>query len=326
VARARRILSHWGLDATGTHEIREGVVNQSWLVEAGNDKYVLRRVADFRSVKEIRFEQRYLHYLNEQGFSYEVPHPIATKRGTTLLDLGRDRFWLYSYIHGKTLKQFRRADVVQVADMMAELHNLVVNSNLDNGKGATDPFNRKPVLREIQKFRSGLLRSRRLSGEDQTFLGESQLLVPILKTLKSREYSTLKAYPLHRDVNPENLIWNRTRLIGLIDFDNVGSYNEPLVKDLAVFLQHSCRTVERDVIDLPLAKAFLRAYEKRQPLSEAEIATLPSFMASGFIEDFAYAYWMLRNDRARAKEYRLGLYAKLAKWCCDNRERVTGLV
>jgi Ser/Thr protein kinase RdoA (MazF antagonist) len=306
--------------------MREGVVNQSWLVEAGKDKYVLRRAADFRSVEEIRFEQRYLDHLKARGFPYEVPHPIATKRGTTLLNLCRDRLWLYKYIEGKTLKQLRRTDVVQVANMMAELHDLIVSSALDSGRGATEPFNRGPVLSEIRRFRSDLLGSGRLLREDRTFLSESQLLIPILEALKSSEYSTLEAYHLHRDITPENLIWDGTKLVGLIDFDNVGSYREPLVKDLAVFLQHSCRAAERDAIDLPLAGALLRAYEKRRPLSGAEVAVLPDLMASGFIEDFAYAYWMLKNDRARAKGYRLGLYAKLARWCRDNRERVARLV
>jgi Ser/Thr protein kinase RdoA (MazF antagonist) len=111
----------------------------------------------------------------------------------------------------------------------------------------------------------------------------------------------------------------------LIDFENVGTFNEPVMKDIAVFFQHSCRSIGRDTIDLRLCRAFLERYRRLHPLSETETAALPDLMAAGFIEDFAYAYWMLKNDPARAKKYRLKRYSKLAKWCYENRKAIRQL-
>jgi hypothetical protein len=48
-------------------------------------------------------------------------------------------------------------------------------------------------------------------------------------------------------------------------------------------------------------------------------------MVSGFIEDFAYAYWMLKNDPDRADASGLKTYSALAKWCIQNKERVIQL-
>ena len=44
-------------------------------------------------------------------------------------------------------------------------------------------------------------------------------LIPLLKGLNVKEYSKLKKYPLHRDINPENTLWKNKKLVGIIDFD-----------------------------------------------------------------------------------------------------------
>jgi Ser/Thr protein kinase RdoA (MazF antagonist) len=123
---------------------------------------------------------------------------------------------------------------------------------------------------------------------------------------------------LHRDINPENLIWNNERLVGLVDWENVGSYREPFVKDIAVTFQHSFRNRGHH-LDLNRAKHFLLEYSKTRPLSYSEIMLIPDLMVSGFIEDFVYAYWMIRNDPDRARVHRLKLYSRAAQWNSKNR-------
>jgi len=45
-------------------------------------------------------------------------------------------------------------------------------------------------------------------------------------------------------------------------------------------------------------------------------------MIAGFIEDFVYAFWMLRNDPERGRGRRLALYSRAAQWSYSNRERI----
>jgi Ser/Thr protein kinase RdoA (MazF antagonist) len=244
---------------------------------------------------------------------------------TFLLQNNSGRFWLYRYLNGDTLDKLLAPDVSKVAEMMAAYHGLIEGSHLNNNiTGAATDF-RSLVLTEIEEYRSALIPSSSLNEVDKIFRKESQDLLHLADKLDLFELSKLRRYPLHRDIGPENLIWRDSDVVGLIDLENVGAYNEPIVKDIAVFFQHSCRPIGSDTIDLRLCRVFLERYTKLHPLSEIETAALPDLMAAGFIEDFAYAYWMLKNDPARAKKYRLILYSKLAKWCYENREKITQL-
>jgi len=75
-------------------------------------------------------------------------------------------------------------------------------------------------------------------------------------------------------------------------------------------------------LNLNLAKQFLLYYKHYHPMSNKEVRLIPNLMIAGFIEDFVYAFWMLRNDPERAKGYRLALYSRAAQWSHSNRERI----
>ena len=206
--------------------------------------------------------------------------------------------------------------------MMAIYHKIVATSGLDNKKGS-EVFNRKSILKELQKFRAQILEKDKQDRKDKIFLKESSILIPLMKSLDAREYSKLPKYPLHRDINPENILWKNKKLVGLIDFENIGTMNDTVIKDISVMLQYSCRDrKQKHKLNLRLAKFFLGEYKKHGQLSDKEIEFLPTIIAAGAIEDFSYAYWMLVNDPKRAKLYRLKLYSKTAQWYSKNKQEI----
>jgi hypothetical protein len=63
-------------------------------------------------------------------------------------------------------------------------------------------------------------------------------------------------------------------------------------------------------------------------LSEGEIALIPDLMTVGFLDDFAFVLWMLKNDPDRAKRseadgYGPTLFSKAAQWSHRNRKRIS---
>ncbi len=63
-------------------------------------------------------------------------------------------------------------------------------------------------------------------------------------------------------------------------------------------------------------------------MSDGEIALIPDLMTAGFLEDFAFALWMVKNDPDRAKRseedgYGPTLFSKVAQWSRRNRERIS---
>src|SRR5439155_7646322 len=119
-----------------------------------------------------------------------------------------------------------------------------------------------------------------------------------------------------------NLIWKQDKLAGVIDFENVSVSNGSVVKDIAVTMQYCCRNKKvKHQLDIDLAKGFLLSYEKHRSLSDKEVRLIPDLVTAGFVEDFADAFWMLRNEPKRANLDRLSLYARATQWSHSNRER-----
>jgi Ser/Thr protein kinase RdoA (MazF antagonist) len=207
--------------------------------------------------------------------------------------------------------------------MMAKYHLLIERSNLNNGKKGSDLYNRTAILKEIEGFRTEILRGNQPKKYEVIFLDESARLTRVVRGLDENRYSNLERYPIHRDLIPENLLWKQGKLVGIIDFENVSGSNDPVVKDIAVTMQYCCR--DRNVryqLDPDLAKEFLQSYKQHRSLSNDEVHLIPDLITAGFVEDFAYAFWMLRNDPKRAKAHHLTLYSRAAQWSHRNRKRI----
>ena len=56
-------------------------------------------------------------------------------------------------------------------------------------------------------------------------------------------------------------MWQNKKLVGLIDFENVSTINDTIIKDISGMLQYSCRDKKyKYKLDLRLAKFFLQEY------------------------------------------------------------------
>ncbi len=248
---------------------------------------------------------------------------MPTREGKLFINVRGRYYWLYRFIEGTVVERLNESYFEELARMMGTYHLLIERSGLDNGKPTVDLFGRAFISKEMESYRSELLKKLRMNLRDATFMQETAKLVPILRSLDENPYSKLQRYPIPRDIIPENLIWKNNKLVGLIDFEHVSGTNEPTVKDIAVTLQFTCRDETfKHQLDLKLVKRFLRSYEKWHSISDDEIELIPNLIASGFIEDFVWAYWMSRNDPGRASPYGLKLFSTAAQWSYSNREKI----
>jgi len=318
------LLGNWDIgELISYRQARKGVVNINWIVKTTQRKYVLRKITTFTKIENLEFEANYLTYLKEHNFPYSIPITIKTRKGENFLKFKGSYFWIYEYIEGRDIKRFRHSELRECAKMMAIYHKIIESSGLGNKKDNDEVFNRESILKELENFRAQILAKDKQNRKDRIFLKESSILIPLMKSLDGRKYSKLPKYPLHRDINPENTIWKNKKLVGLVDFENVSTMNDTMVKDVSIMLQYSCRDRKQKYkLDLRLAKFFLGEYKKYRQLSDKEIKFLPDIITAGAIEDFSYAYWMLVNDPKRAKLYRLKLYSKTAQWYSKNKQEI----
>ncbi|MBT7567490.1 phosphotransferase [archaeon] len=316
------ILGSWDLGRILSHKKTEkGVVNLNWIVRTTKGKYILRELGKSKKLKELKFELKYLDYLKRKKFPYKIPSPIKNRKRESFIKKGGSIFWVYEFIEGRDIKRFGYPELKECAKMMAIYHQIIENSGIDNKTSYSD-FAREEILEEIKSFQKEIGNSPK-DEKEKIFLGESNKLLPLLNNLNVVGYSKLKKYSLHRDIGPENTLWKNKKLVGVIDFENVGEIKDTLIKDLAVMLQYSCRDkTYKYKLDLKLVKFFLKEYKKHHPLSRTEISFIPEIIIAGAIEDFSYSYWMLIHDPERAKLYRLKLYSKVAQWFNQNKNEI----
>jgi Ser/Thr protein kinase RdoA (MazF antagonist) len=309
---------------------KKGVVNRNFVLRTPHGKYVLRQVSHVhhKTPRDLQFELAYLDYLKRAGFPYEIPSAIATKKGSLFVTVQGHYYWLYEFLEGKVIERLDAPLLAQLGPMMATFHKLIEKSNLRNGKPASDPFSRTATLKEIEEFRAEILRKNNDDRHERTFLEESARLTQILDGFDAHSQSDLGLYPIHRDMISENLIWKQGKLAGVIDFEHVSESNDPIVKDIAVTMQYCCRDKRvRYRLDIDSAGKFLQSYMDSHPLSDKEVVLIPDLITTGFVEDFVFAFWMLRNDPERAKrseedDYGLALYSRAAEWSHRNRKRI----
>jgi len=303
--------------------VRQGEVNHNFVIRTSKGKYVLRQAAHHRTSAELEFELSYLNYLRRSNFPYKIPSAIPTTNDELFIAVQGRFYWVYEFFEGTFVERFNKSRLTQLARMIATYHLLIEKSQLNNGKPLSDPFNRTPVLKEMGDYQAEILGRNRANRDDVTFVKESKILEPILRGLDESPYSNLRRYPIHGDINPQNLIWKNGMLIGLLDFENVSTTNGPTIRDISQFYNTAFRDPKvKYRLDLNFAKQFLMYYKQYHPMSSKEVQLIPNLMIAGFIEDFVYAFWMLRNDPERARGYRLALYSRAAQWSYSNRERI----
>ena len=277
----------------------------------------------------MEFKIAYLDYLKHADFPYGIPAAIATTKGRLFVTVQGHYYWLYKFLEGSIVEKLNESHLAQLAQMMARYHVLIERSNLHNGKPASDLYNTAATLKEIEEYRRETLRKNKINRNESTILDESEKMILILRGFNGDPQQKPRLYPIHRDLISENLIWKQGKLAGVIDFEHVSGTNDPVVKDIAVTMQYCCR--DRRVmhqLDMDSARQFLQSYTEIHPLSDGEIALIPDLMTAGFLDDFAFALWMVRNDPDRAKRseadgYGPTLFSKAAEWNHRNRKRIS---
>jgi Ser/Thr protein kinase RdoA (MazF antagonist) len=328
----REVISAWNIGKVQTSELaKRGVVNRNLILGTLSGKYVLRQVSrtHHKSPRDLEFELAYLDYLKRASFPYEIPSAIPTTKGRLFVTVQGHYYWLYKFLEGTFVDKLDEPRLAQLAKMMAAYHRLIEESGLNNGKPVTDLYNTAATLREIATYRSEILRKNERDQKETIFLDESARMIEILRHLDDLPQPGPRLYPIHRDLNSENLLWGEDRLSGVIDFEHVSESNDPVVKDLAVTMQYSCRDGRLGhQLDIDSANHFLHEYTRYHRLPNEEIELIPDLMTAGFLEDFVYAFWMVKNDPDRAKQsekdgYGLTLFSKAAEWNNQNRERIS---
>jgi len=188
-----------------------------------------------------------------------TPRPLKTKSGNYTFDYKGHRTFIYPFLVGKEESKFTKKMLFEVGEFLGKLH--LQTKGFKSSIERTDYYTITP-----KKLKRVLKESRHLKhpkvAETISYLKEN--------AFKYKLPSGLPSGAMHIDVKPENTLFNKGKLSGVVDFDN--AYPGPLVFDLADTLMWF--SIKNGMFNLNDAKIIVKGYKRVRILSKQEYESL----------------------------------------------------
>ncbi|WP_439401663.1 homoserine kinase [Bradyrhizobium sp. DASA03068] len=252
--------------------ITGGIENTNYFVDTDDEAYVLTLFERLTS-EHLPFYLYFMKHLAVRGMP--VPDPVADARGVILHMLKERPAVVVNRLPGASETEPTAAHCRSVGEFLARLH--VAGSEYQrqqaNPRGLQWWNEVAPVL-------GGRLPAgpRSLLSTELVFQNELAL---------SSSYRQLPTGPIHADLFRDNVLFERGRLSGVIDFYFAGC--DTFLFDIAVCLNDWCVDGLTRRANVERAAAFLDAYESVRPLTSSEHKLLPAMQRAA-----AFRFWLSR--------------------------------
>lgn len=219
VARATR--ECYRRAATSVSFLPDGLLNQSWRVEAGGAAYVLRVSRPERSRQQIAYEHAFVASMR-QRLSFVVA-PLAGADAETVQYWRGKQLSLFPFVHGAAGTTVPAEDRGrEAAAALAQIHRVSLDElNLPQRAGftATD----EPPRWIWSEVRPLLARALTPTAERDELFAVFDREIARLDTWLDDLHGSRRPLPratIHGDYNPRNMIFGDRQLRGVVDWDN----------------------------------------------------------------------------------------------------------
>ena len=263
--------SRWRLAARGqTH--------RTWFVTEPGSHHptvVVRRYHAGFDEQTIACEHAILHYLRQHRFP--VPRVMASRQNQSVVRVGQDRYSVFEYCPGQPatfLSRRLQPGILRVAgETLGRYHQLVKRFPIDGLKRQeTECWLIDAFLRQ----RKQLLTMTQPAPFAHSMTQQLEEMVAWLKDVCPRLDENRQHAPLllvHGDFGPQNVLFQHTTVLAVLDFSNV-HVNAPVV-DVARAVAMFAKGLGPQ-LDLGLARKFLRAYRTHRDFRAGELAWFPA--------------------------------------------------
>jgi len=238
--------------------IAEGVENSNFLLSTTRGSFILTLYEKRVKREDLPFFLGLMEHLADRGI--RCPTPIHGRDGRALRELCGKPAAIVSFLQGLWPKRITPKHCQLLGRALAEMHLAGRDFELyrpnDLSVGGWRPL-----------FESCADRA------DEVAPGLAAELETELGALEQAWPGGLPEGVIHADLFPDNVFFRHGELSGFIDF--YFACNDLLAYDLAVCLNAWCFEPDNQ-FNATKARALLQAYAKVRPLSDAELAALPT--------------------------------------------------
>jgi ethanolamine-phosphate phospho-lyase len=248
----------------------KGYQNIIYLICSSKGKFCLR-ISKRRTYNHVLFEVKVYEKLN-----YNFVPKIIKVNEKFVFYINKRPAILYGYIDGNIPKKINNALLEEIGKKTA-LMNLKLK-NFVWKKRRFEFYNLSDS--KIKRYHKFILNSN---------IKYKSLLPQIIDELKSNKPNpNLMHGAIHVDIGPKNIIVNKNKISGIIDFDN--GYIGPLILDLGKVIMFFCSKNKK--FDIKKAKIIINSYQKVRKLDNLEYKELYKVIKYSFLSHIFMDYYM----------------------------------
>ena len=237
--------------------IAEGVENSNFLLHTTAGYFFLTLYEKRVAKDDLPFFLGLMAHLASRGIN--CPQPVKNSKGEALGTLAGRPAAIIDFLEGIWPRKPNAAHCAAVGDALAKMH-------LAGGDFAMSRANALSVSGWRPLFETAAPRADELQPGLRAFLAAE------LDHLEKAWPRDLPRGVIHADLFPDNVLFLGDKLSGLIDF--YFACDDLLAYDVAICLNAWCFESDHS-FNVTKARAFLSAYTKVRPLSDAERSLLP---------------------------------------------------
>ncbi len=237
--------------------IAEGVENSNYLLHTSKGAYILTLYEKRVAADDLPYFLTLMAHLAARGV--HCPQPEKNRRGEVYSQLAGRPAAIINFLEGMWPRRPTAVHCAGVGDALARMHLA----------GRDFPLIRHNPL-SVAGWRS--LFDAAAPRADSVQAGLRDFITRELDHLASRWPTDLPVSVIHADLFPDNVFFLGDKVSGLIDFPF--ACNDIIAYDVAICLNAWCFEPDHS-FNVTKARAFLGAYGRTRPLSEAEQNALP---------------------------------------------------
>ncbi|MDP1637520.1 MAG: homoserine kinase [Candidatus Nitrotoga sp.] len=247
--------------------IASGIENTNYFVTTSNGRFVLT-LFEKLATNELPYYLNLMSHLARHAIP--CPSPVANRHNQFLSELNGKPACIVSRLSGKSLIHPEVSHCAAIGEMLGRLHNAARNF-AETMPNSHDAIWRARATQQVTPF---------LSLQDLALL-ESEVAFHGKHTL-----AALPQGVIHADLFRDNVLFDGTRIGGLIDF--YFACNDSLLYDVAITVNDWCMGAD-STLDEVRTQALLQAYHAVRPLQKEEQDAWPIALRAA-----ALRFWLSR--------------------------------
>lgn len=245
-----RALSHYRVGLLKSYCIPpQGLLNRIVFITTTKGEYVFKIALANSST--LHYELKLLDHVRLRTALRVLP----TREKRLFVLYGAHKAFLSPRISGRHPKQISKKMLEDVGRFLGEFHKRGKNFHVEAERSQILGTSRTSINKALHYARGAHTKPAK---EAARYLAAEIWKYPLP--------AKLPRGPIHVDVKPENSLFRREKLMGIVDFDN--AYNGPLVLDLGVAMSWYGTT--RGKFDVKKLRTLYHAYNSKRKLSAVE--------------------------------------------------------